>query len=213
MCFMFELVSQSNTIVVQYTEDNLLFHGCRNLDTLNEESPDFYAKKYNWNLPKYYEFESLEEVVDAAKRLDPLIQEGFVICDSNFNRVKVKNPGYVQIALLRANDSENLNRRRMLTILQLNESEEFLSYFPQFREDYEFVRDAFNEVVDNIENLYDEYKHISDRREFAQHVTKLQGKYQRLLFMKHSGKDIRTILLELPTAKLESIYLFPEYIE
>lgn len=35
-------------------------------------------------------YASLAEVIEAAKKLNPSLDEGFVVVDANFNRVKVK---------------------------------------------------------------------------------------------------------------------------
>jgi hypothetical protein len=98
------------------------------------------------------EYTSLDQVIEAAKKLDPIRAEGFVIRDCNFNRVKVrslfvplqltlqvKSPRYVQLSLLSYNNRDNLNDLRLLTILQQNEGDEFLTYFPRYTEDYRKV--------------------------------------------------------------------------
>jgi len=42
----------------------------------------------------------LIEVVSASKKLNPALAEGFVVCDANFNRLKIKSPSYVALAHL-----------------------------------------------------------------------------------------------------------------
>lgn len=46
--------------------------------------------KYGWPLVSSLSYSTIEEVKDAARKLDPIHAEGFVVCDANFNRVKVK---------------------------------------------------------------------------------------------------------------------------
>jgi hypothetical protein len=78
-------------------------------------------------------------MIKAAAELNPSQAEGFVACDSAFNRLKVKSPNYVQMALLTVKDKEGLNERRMLKLVMTNESEEFFAYFPQWRPLYDSV--------------------------------------------------------------------------
>ncbi len=74
----------------------LYLHGARDLRTLEERSPQEIAKEHNWRLvPEYSsQFSSIEDVIQAAKKLDPAKTEGFVVVDAHFNRVKIKSPSY-----------------------------------------------------------------------------------------------------------------------
>lgn len=78
--------------------------------------------------------------------------EGFVVCDANFNRLKVKAPQYVALAckklaflflswkkkliiarspmsdMSERNHRRDVNVRQMLQIVRINESSEFLTY-------------------------------------------------------------------------------------
>jgi hypothetical protein len=107
----------------------------RDLNTLQEIDPVETAKENGWRTPKMYatqinslfhhfrsfEYSSLDEVVEAARSLDPHAREGFVVCDRNFNRVKVKSPRYIALAHLTRLDHEGSNVRRMLDIVRMNE--------------------------------------------------------------------------------------------
>lgn len=42
--------------------------------------------------------------------------EGFVVCDANFQRIKVKSPQYVAITGLTYKDASKMNQRRMLQV-------------------------------------------------------------------------------------------------
>lgn len=61
----------------------------REVDTLQELHPEQFAEKYNWRLVKKYPMTNIDEVIEFSRNLNPLKAEGFVICDSKFNRVKV----------------------------------------------------------------------------------------------------------------------------
>jgi hypothetical protein len=122
--FMFELASSFNPIVVQYEQEHLELHGVRDLVTFEEELPDDYALRYNWKRVRAFECNSKEQVIEMAKKLNPVEQEGFVCVDKNFNRVKIKSPQYVNLSLLRIDDGDALNERRMLSIVLANEGSE-----------------------------------------------------------------------------------------
>jgi len=164
---MFEFVSQCNIIVVQHQKDQISLHGVRNLITLEEHDPKQFASLYNWKMVPSFEFGSLEEVVAASKRLNATKQEGFVCTDQNFNRIKVKSPLYVQISLLRGKE-EGLDARRMLSIIQMNEAEEFLNYFPQFQSLYNQQRERYERLLTYVQNLFDTVKDIKHPKDFAE---------------------------------------------
>lgn len=58
-----------------------------------------YGEKYNWKVaePIQIEAKNIESILEIVNKMDPLKCEGFVLCDKNWNRIKVKNPGYVRI--------------------------------------------------------------------------------------------------------------------
>lgn len=57
---------------------------------MDEIQPQIMADKYAWPLAKKFPMTSIDEVISFSKSLDPTKAEGFVICDAQFNRVKVK---------------------------------------------------------------------------------------------------------------------------
>jgi hypothetical protein len=89
-CYIFELFTPENPIVVQTQESKLYLHGCRNLKTFKEEFPEIFAEKFNWQCVEPLPLKSLDEVLAAAKKLNPIEHEGYVVCDRSFNRVKIK---------------------------------------------------------------------------------------------------------------------------
>jgi hypothetical protein len=100
---MFEFISNLNVLVVRYQEERIVLHGCRSLITLKEHHPEDIAKLNGWECAKFTPMNSIEgisffvtqltfaeEVLHAAKQLNPVEQEGFVVVDKHFARIKVK---------------------------------------------------------------------------------------------------------------------------
>ena len=95
--YMFELVSPVSRIVIPYTTTDIYYLGCRERWT-DKEYPFFV----NWGVcvpkgiktPKVYKMGTLSQVISAAEEL-PWDEEGYVVCDSYCNRVKIKSPKYV----------------------------------------------------------------------------------------------------------------------
>jgi len=181
-CFIFELMTPYNRIVVQPKNNQIVLHGVRNIDTLIESEPDFWANKYGWELVKSYPLTNWTEVIKAAEMLDPMDSEGYIICDQNFNRVKVKSPQYVAISHLR----EGFSTRRMLEIILTNEGEEFLAYFPEWTGLYQKIKDKYQSLIQEVEEAYQQYQHIKIQKDFALAIKHLP--YAGILFSLRSGK-------------------------
>lgn len=95
--YLFELVSPKTRIVVPYNETMLYHIGTKNRLTGRETEEELGIRK-----PKKYPLHSLEECIRAAAALNStreesgeVEQEGVVVVDSRWNRVKIKPPDYL----------------------------------------------------------------------------------------------------------------------
>ena len=57
--------------------------------------------------------------------------KGFVACDAQFNRVKIKSPAYVMAHFARNNNV--ITRKHLINIVVNNEIEEFLCYASDYK--------------------------------------------------------------------------------
>jgi hypothetical protein len=122
-------------------------------------------------------------------KTDGLKMEGYVLCDSKFNRVKVKSQNYVRLALLAGSDIDGANWKRLLSIVQENEGSEFLAYFPQLEPLYNQVKSKYDEIMKSVASKFEEIKDLPAPSEFVPAVQKLPAWMQgALFFMKKTGK-------------------------
>ncbi len=89
--YMFELMHPKQLIVVHYAEPKLVHIGTRNNISF-EENNDFIGVQQAHR----YSLSSLQECVDAATKLDSS-EEGFVVVDQSFRRIKIKGAVYVML--------------------------------------------------------------------------------------------------------------------
>jgi hypothetical protein len=200
-CFIFELMTPYNRIVVRQANNQIVLHGVRNTQTLLESAPSFWANKYGWELVASYPLTSWKEVIEASQHLDPMDSEGYIICDANFNRVKVKSPQYVAISHLR----EGFSTRRMIEIVLTNEGEEFLAYFPEWVDLYQKVKDRYQCLVGEIEEVYQQYKHIEVQKNFALAIKHFP--YSGILFSLRAGRvaGVKEALRDVTIHKIEEL--------
>lgn len=116
--------------------------GVRDNVTL-EELPvsEFEAFHY---VVKEFPLTSFEEVVKAAEELEPIKQEGFVVVDCFFNRVKIKSPKYVALHHLR----DGFGTRRLVELIKMGEEGEFLTYFPEFSDQFSAYKKSYDNLVE-----------------------------------------------------------------
>lgn len=134
--YIFELTSQYNRVVVPHKEICIYHIGTRDNISYEELDVDIGVKK-----PKYFKINiySIEDIMQRTKQL-PYDEEGYVIVDDEWNRVKVKSPAYVAAHQLANNGV--ITTKRMINIIRNGEDGEFLTYFPEFKDNYLVVRRA-----------------------------------------------------------------------
>lgn len=171
--YMFELVSPYNRVVIPYEEVQLYFLGMRERDTGMEWNPEEMDETLYFKIPKRYTLHSLEDVQKAANAL-PWDQEGYVVCDADFNRVKIKSPSYVMAHYVRNNNTINIER--LVQIVLDGEQDEFLIYASDYADDLRDVEDTMHEIarksVESMKVLFGTQYEFESRGDYAHKVVK-----------------------------------------
>ncbi len=180
-CFMLELLTPQNRIVVQHATSRIVLHGVRRMSDLTELPPSS-AIDLGWEIVRTHPLATLDEILSAAADIDPFAAEGYVVCDAAFHRVKVKAPAYVAMAHLK----DSLSPRRMLAVIRAGESDEFLSYFPELRPMYAVIKAKVERLCDETDAAYAKLEAVTDPRSFAAEA--LTTRWSSALFARRSGK-------------------------
>ena len=141
--YMFEMVSPYNKVVIPYQESEIYFLGWRDNGTGYELFPTDSPISHYCLMPNHYPLNSLGEVISAANNL-PWDREGYVVCDGEFNRVKIKSPAYVAAHYTVANGV--ITKKKLLKVILANEEEEFLVYCPEYKETIDEIKEDMREV-------------------------------------------------------------------
>lgn len=185
MCYTFELVSPINRVVVPYENFELYLIGMRDMRTMEEMGAkylDCEAEFLGVKRPKIYEMNSLEEVIEAAQKL-PWDEEGYVVCDKNFNRIKVKSPQYL-IAHYNRNNG-NISSRTLMRVILENQDEEFLTYCEDYKKELEELRAERRSAIRKIHAETIGLLRASEgktRKEFALMTQDIKGAERKFLF-------------------------------
>lgn len=164
--YMFELISPYNRVVVPYNGITIKHIGTRNIKTLKEYDLDIGIPK-----PKMYNLHSLEDCITTASQM-PFTEEGYVVVDNNWHRIKVKSPAYVAIHKLKNNGA--INKVKIIDMILINEEGEFLTYFPEFTEIFNDIKTRIEIFINNMDNEISSAKQstFNSRKEFAEFALK-----------------------------------------
>ncbi len=101
LAYYFELTSPFNRIVVRYGEPGLTLLGARNVVTGEEvtvkEAHERLGASDAIAIVREHSLNSVEAIVASFDAISPLAQEGYVVVDAAFSRIKLKHPGYVAL--------------------------------------------------------------------------------------------------------------------
>lgn len=202
--FLFELMTPLNRVVVRHDSNRLVLIGVRDRSG-QEEHPFLWVDAYDvvQNLDSSATPESLAKSFES---IDPLKQEGYVVVDDDFRRVKVKHPGYVALHQLR----DGMSPRRILEVVRGNESSEVLTYFPEWTEAFASVREVFDGLVAELEQAYTRIKDEPVQKAFAAEA--LKTRHSGALFSVRNGKSasIRQHLATVPIRGLADLLRLEE---
>jgi hypothetical protein len=128
-----------------------------------------------------YDFGS-DNIVDAVNSRGA-DHEGFIVCDADGNRIKVKSDVYVQLHRVRGNGVPDFSE------LYLNDDlDEFLLHFPDYREKFQPLLDRLDDLnvfVAQFVELYKEY----NQKEFAAIVLENHKKVSGAMFAIRAKKS------------------------
>lgn len=172
--FCFELCDTPNRVVVIHDKPRLVLHGARNRVTGAEVAlPELqrYGANKNWEVVKAHPVHSIEEALAAAAEMNPLEQEGFVVVDKDFHRVKIKCPRYVALHHMKGMATP----RRAIELWQAggDASEELLRYFPEMAVVIQPVHALLDSCVSAAVSDIHRFASAPTRKEYAALVKEL----------------------------------------
>ena len=187
--YMFELVSPWTRVVVPWEHDDLYFLGTRDNKTLQEQLPYGHPFADLFKTPKRTNLGSIEECVKATQDM-PWDEEGYVVVDSNFNRVKVKSPAYVAIHHMKGEGP--LTYRTALELVRMQQDDDYLAYFPELSDKVHLVKDKFLGLVNMVDSFWKEsgerVRSMESRKDQAQAIITALGKQSGAGFALLDGK-------------------------
>ena len=148
--YIFELTSPWNQVVVKWKETKMNLIGVRDNITCKEIFYKDHPLAKVFNTPEIYPIKSIEDCVKAAEKL-PKNNEGYVVCDKDFNRIKVKSPLYLQLHYMAGN--QVWSPSRVMDIIRANEVSEYLAYFPKFKVAFDELNAKYLDLIRRVDGI------------------------------------------------------------
>jgi hypothetical protein len=181
-----ELMTPQNRVVVPHAQPALVLLAARSVETGEEVRPATV-----WSGPpvvREFSLASFDDCLASFERIDPLRQEGYVVVDGRWNRVKVKHPGYVAIAHMAGG---GFTPRRVLDVVRSGETGEILANFPEWRPLFDDLGGRFSGLVAELDASLAALAHIPAGKE-GQKAFALEAnrtRYPSALFQVRAGKS------------------------
>jgi hypothetical protein len=202
--YVFELTTPYNIVVKPHGESSVTLLAVRNRVNLNEVSYDLMKTiSTTLNVPIVKAFDMNVDNVGAIKKTFdgmPFHEEGYVVVDANFNRIKIKNPAYVAVHHLKSKTSEHA----IMDVVKSNEIEEFASTFPERKDEIYKLKEGYDNLLSKLDVAWSELKNErpknitkEERKKYAVKVFEVVGKYHL--------KPYSSLFFSLNDGKVESI--------
>jgi len=181
-CYVFELTTPYNIVVKPHSVSSVTLLTARKIDTLKEATRDELIECGKvLHLPVVQTFDlNAKNIGHLIKTFDnmPWSSEGYVVVDANHNRVKVKNPAYVNVHGLKGKSAEY----NIMGIIVSNEIEEFAAVFPdrkselfRLKQNYDNLGVKLNVLWLELEKLKPKNLTPNEKKRYAMEVFKLCG--------------------------------------
>lgn len=182
--WMFELTGPLNRVVIPHTESKVTLLGARIIEGGKWIPLDDAKKILGGDVPivRSFPLQSTDDILASFQSLSPLAQEGYVVCDAAFNRIKVKHPGYV--ALHHAKDGMSV--RAFVDIAKSGETPEVIAAFPEMKPQLDDVKARFEALIAVTEADFSDALGAPTQKDFALAVK--GRRHSAALFAMRAGK-------------------------
>lgn len=168
--YIFELTAKENLVVIDYGNIPQIWHtGTRNNKTEKEFETDIGIKK-----PKQYSLNTLDACINAVNKMNEnsshVTEEGFVVVDKDYHRIKIKSPSYVFVHSILPNGM--VSDKTLLECIKNGTSDDIEAYRPDIAPRIEYLKEGIRDVDNRINGYYRYWKkqigkeHLT-RKEFA----------------------------------------------
>ena len=205
----FELCSRFNRIVIDYPDPKLFLLAKFDNDT-GREFPqhlvDADAKYMGVDRPAFYKMDSVEDYSELVEGFG-IQHEGVVVLDGKGDRIKMKSKLYFEMHKQMSNGAMDVEA--MVGLVRKGEDEEFLSYFPDYKDKFAKIQTQVYFAHAGIRIVRESAQRCKDelgltRKEFAMRVK--DSPLAMLHFKAWDGKLTDDFVASIPDDKFVQMF-------
>jgi hypothetical protein len=186
--YIFELCTQWNRVVIKYDKPTIFFLALKNKKTLKEEHPENCILYTVFDKPKLYDYSNIDTILKIAKEQLTKDEEGFILVDDNFQRIKIKSAQYVAEHY----KSTVITINTIVEIVLQNEQDEWLISFPEYKELIDIIKEEIKLLGERIDTFYKDciskLEDKTSRKELALMIKDIYGIEKSFAFQLFTGK-------------------------
>jgi hypothetical protein len=184
LIYIFELTTPYNIVVKPHGESSATLLAVRNRKTLKEVSYgelNMIAVSLGTPLVKRFDLNTPNLSI-LLKTFEKMVwhEEGYVVVDSEFNRIKIKNPAYVHAHHLKG----KMGNHHIMGIIKTNEIEEFIATFKERESELYRLKDNYDKLVLKLKSVWEELDNLKpvnqtkeEQKEYAVNVFRTCEEY------------------------------------
>ena len=189
--YTFELCCLANRVVCKQPVDRLVLLAVRDNLTGVEFDPKLETA---FNVVESFELAGEDAIRDTFLNCAAIDMEGYVVVEhlasGEVLRCKIKHPGYLALSKLK----EGVTTKSLLELKRTGEEGEFLAVFPEYREKFDPIAAAFEQLVVELEETWERTKGIEVQKDFALAIKSQRSASVLFDLRRGRGTSIRAVL-------------------
>lgn len=195
-----ELCSPYNRIICRYSDVKMWLLGARsNVSPYSEIMPEDVKAQISipLDIPESYDLHSIDSVLKELDKFVGYEQEGVVVRDAAFNRIKVKSKDYLRIHYMLGENG--ITQDSILTAILTDSTDDLLEFDPSLSKNIDALKKDIIAFEDNLRKLFSVVKEKfdacnNDRKTFAQWAISQDN--TKTLFRLLDCKDVEDLIKE-----------------
>ena len=165
--YAFELTTPENVVIIPQTERQLTWLGAWDAATLQECVPD---RTPPCPAAATFPLTTLDDILQAAAGMPDFAGEGYVVCDSQYRRVKIKSPSYLLADKVLGQMGTT---RRKLEIVLSDRLDDLMPILPEWaKTEMVATQTRLREFVGEVHETFEQLRPLAaNRRDFARAAT------------------------------------------
>jgi len=202
--YVFELTTPYNIVVAPHGESSVKLLTVRDLTTLkecNRETCELIANDFGVPIVEEYDLNEggVEHIMKTFVNM-VFSEEGYVVVDTNFNRIKIKNPAYVAAHYLKGRSEFH----HIMAIVKTNEIDEYVATFKEREDEINGLKVNYDKIVVELNEGWDTLKEFK-RTDFSPEERKRYAEKVFEVADSRSLKGFTGLYFGLMDGKIESI--------